>query len=193
MSVLSGLLDWTQKILLPLGPWGLFILAFLESIFFPIPPDLLLIILALADPSNALWFALAATLGSVFGGIFGYSIGFYVGKPILYKLFKEEKINKVHKLFEKYESSAIFIAGFTPIPYKVFTLTAGSLYIDFKKFIIASFLSRGLRFFLIAGFIALYGEEVVSLIEQYFGLFTIGLVILVGIVYLVYRILKKKI
>jgi membrane protein YqaA with SNARE-associated domain len=192
MSVLNTLLEWTQQTLLPLGNGGLFILAFIESSFFPIPPDILLILLVLADPSQTYLYVFICTIGSTLGGMFGYSIGYYLGKPILYKLFKKEKIAKVHRLFEKYEAWAIFIAGFSPIPYKLFTLAGGSLFINFKKFVIASFISRGLRYLIIGTIVMLYGQEVVALIDQYFALFTTAVVIVLVVIYLIYKRMKKK-
>jgi len=192
MSIVNSIVDWTKVLFLPLGPFGLFILAFVEAVFFPIPPDLLLIILVLANPSHALWFATICTVGSVLGGMFGYTLGYTFGRPVLDKLFKETTIQKVHTLFQKYEWWAIFIAGFTPIPYKVFTIAAGVFYINFKKFVAASVLSRGLRFFIIATFLILFGEIVVSFIEQYFELFTISVVIVILIGYYLIKKIKKK-
>src|SRR3989344_9670145 len=102
MSIFNGLVSWTQNTLQTLGSLGLFILAFIESSFFPIPPDILLVVLALGDTSNAFWFASVATLGSVLGGIFGYGIGFFFGEVVLRKFVKEEKLMKVHDFFNKY-------------------------------------------------------------------------------------------
>jgi membrane protein YqaA with SNARE-associated domain len=192
MNFIQPLINWTKDTFLPLGSGGLFILAFMESSFFPIPPDLLLIALTLLDPSLGLWFAAVCTAGSVIGGMFGYELGRYFGKPFLEKFVKKKKIEKVHKLFEKYEAWAIFIAGFSPLPYKVFTIAGGVFYINFKKFVVASVLSRGLRFFTIAIFLMLYGEWVVQLLEEYFGLATIGVSILLILGYFSYRRLKKK-
>jgi len=148
--MLEQLLTWTQNTFAPLGMTGLFLLAVMESIFFPIPVDVLLIILAVADPS--LWWVLAliATLGSVLGAGIGYYVGKIGGELILHKLFPKKHIKKVHDLFEKYESLAIFIAGFTPLPYKVFAVGAGVFYVSFWPFIIVSIISRGLRFLLVA-------------------------------------------
>ena len=120
MSLINSLISWTNNTFQ--GWYGLFILAFIESSFFPIPPDLLLIALCLAKPSLGLFFALICTIGSVLGAMFGYGIGYYGGKPLLLRLFSSSKVSKVHNLFERYEAWAIFIAGFTPIPYKVFTI-----------------------------------------------------------------------
>jgi membrane protein YqaA with SNARE-associated domain len=191
MSLFTTLYQWTQLTFLPLGNMGLFIVAFLESSFFPLPPDFLLVIMALNAPESALIFALIATIGSVLGGIFGYYIG-YVGKEkVVKKFIDDDKINKVHKLFEKYESWAIFIAGFTPIPYKVFTIAGGFFYIDFKKFVIASFLSRGLRFFIEAILIILYGETILKFLGSYFNLFSLIAVVLAILAYIAYKYREK--
>jgi undecaprenyl-diphosphatase len=192
MSIVNSLIQWTQDTFLPLGGVGLFILAFMESSFFPIPPDLLLILLTLADPSLALWFAAVCTAGSVIGGMFGYWLGLKFGKPLLSKVVEEKKIKKVHRLFEKYEAWAIFIAGFSPIPYKVFTIAGGVFYINFKKFVIASLFSRGLRFFSIALFLMFFGEMIVEFIENYFGAVTIVVIVLAVLGYYTFRKMKKK-
>ncbi|MDD5177872.1 MAG: DedA family protein [Candidatus Nanoarchaeia archaeon] len=190
MSLFNGLVEWTKLTFAPLGSLGLFILAFIEASFFPIPPDLLLIILALNDPKNALWFSLICTLGSVLGAIFGYYIGFFGGKPILYKLFKKEKIEKTHALFEKHGGMAIFIAAFTPIPYKVFTIAAGVFYIKLRTVIFASIIGRGMRFFLVGGLIMLFGEPIMSFIDKYFNVLSL----VVGVVVIVagYLYIKKR-
>jgi len=192
MSFLNGIVAWTKEIFLPLGPFGLFLLAFMESSFFPVPPDVLLIILCLAEPSSSLLFALLCTLGSVLGAIFGYYIGKYFGRPVLTLMFKEEKIDKVHRLFQKYEAWAIFIAGFTPIPYKLFTIAGGVFEINMRNFIIASTLSRGLRFFIIAGFLLFFGEMIVDFINNYLGLASIAFVIVLISAYYGFQYLKKK-
>jgi len=173
VSFFAQLMTWTQKTFEPLGALGLFILAFMESSFFPIPPDILLIILSLAEPSKALWFALVCTIGSVVGGVFGYIIGYAGKEAVLKRIVSQRKIEKVHKMFEKYEAWAIGIAGFTPIPYKVFTISAGAFYINFKKFIIASFLSRGARFTIEAVLIMYFGKAIVGLIDAYFNWITL--------------------
>ncbi|MDD5331377.1 MAG: DedA family protein [Candidatus Nanoarchaeia archaeon] len=178
MGLITSLVDWTKLTFQPLGSLGLFVLAFIESSFFPVPPDILLIILCLADPKNALWFSLVCTVGSVLGAIFGYGIGYVGGRPILNKLFKQEKIDKVHRLFEKHGGLAIFIAGFTPIPYKVFTIASGVFYIKLRTLIIYSIIGRGLRFFLVGGLIMFFGNPIIAFIDKYFE--TISL--LVGIV-----------
>ncbi len=191
MSIFLPVLEWTKNTFEPLGAGGLFILAFMESSFFPIPPDILLIVLCLAKPEFALIYALVCTLGSTIGGMFGYLIG-YVGEvAVLERLFSKSKIAKVHNLFQRYEVWAIGIAGFTPIPYKVFTIAAGVFYLDFKKFIIVSFFSRGARFFLEAILIIWFGAVVVGLINKYFNIVTLVGAVLLLAGYIIYRRIKK--
>ncbi|MBN1593872.1 MAG: DedA family protein [Candidatus Coatesbacteria bacterium] len=129
--------------------WALFFLAFAESSFFPIPPDVLLIAIGMAKPQSALWLALVCTIGSTVGGMFGFLIGKIGGRPLLLKIFKEKKVGVVDKYFEKYGVMAVGVAGFTPIPYKVFTISAGAFRMNFTKFALISVLSRGARFFLV--------------------------------------------
>jgi len=176
---LKGLIEWTLHWAnTPYGPLALFVLAFAESSFFPIPPDILLIALGLLNPPTCLWLATITTVGSVLGGMFGYLIGIKGGRPLLEKLVKKEKIILVHNYFEKYEAWAIFIAAFTPIPYKVFTIAAGVFYIDFKGFVIASICGRGGRFFIVATLIMFFGEQIRYLIGRYFDIFSIAFVAL---------------
>jgi len=129
--------------------WALFILAFAESSFFPIPPDVLLIAIGMAKPESALWLALVCTIGSSAGGMFGFLIGRVGGRPLLLKIFKEKKVSVVDRYFEKYGVMAVGVAGFTPIPYKVFTISAGAFRMSFPRFVVISVLSRGARFFLV--------------------------------------------
>ncbi|MCA9461170.1 MAG: DedA family protein [Nitrospira sp.] len=169
------MLSWADS---PYGGFALFGLAFAESSFFPLPPDVLLIALTLGDPSQAMWFAAIATAGSVLGGMFGYGIGWSGGRPILKKLMGEARMNLIHHYFQRYEAWAILIAGFTPIPYKVFTIGAGAFFVNFRTFCLASLVSRGGRFFLVAGAIQLIGPWVKELIEKYFNIFSIVFMIL---------------
>jgi membrane protein YqaA with SNARE-associated domain len=174
-EIKDWMLSWAQT---DNAVTALFLIAFAESSFFPIPPDILLIVMALNSPDHALFYALVCTLGSAAGGVAGYGIGIAGGRPILKRFVSDEKVRMVHSYFEKYEAWAIGIAGFTPIPYKLFTISAGVFYIDFIKFVLVSFFSRGARFFLVAGLIALYGEIITNFIEKYFNLLSILFVVL---------------
>ncbi len=173
-QTVHGLVGWTvswaQR---PEGAWALFAIAFAESSFFPIPPDVLLIALALVTPKAAFWFALICSVGSVLGGCFGYFLGWLGGRPLLHRFFSERKIEQVTALFEKYEIWAIAIAGFTPVPYKVFTIASGTFSIRFWPFLWASVGSRSARFFMVATAIYFWGEEMKVLIERYFEWFTL--------------------
>lgn len=172
--MMGGLVDWvvgwSQS---PSAMTALFFIAFAESSFFPIPPDLLLITMALIEPETAFVLALICSAGSVLGGMFGYLIGWLGGRPLLHKVFAERKIAAVKHAFEKYEVWAIAVAGFTPIPYKVFTLSAGTFEIPFRPFLAVSAASRSARFFLVAGFIYLWGESVRDLVVKYFNWFSL--------------------
>lgn len=157
------------------------VLSFSESAFFIIPPEVLMLPMALANPKLALWYATVVTVTSVLGAMFGFFIGQKGGKPILKKLFGEEKMEKVRGLYQKYDWKAIFIAAFTPIPFKVFTVAAGAFDIDFKKLVIASIIGRGSRYFLLGGLIFLYGEPIRDFIEnQLEKTILIGTLLLVG-------------
>lgn len=190
MGILNSFMEKTSAIFLPFGWVGLFFYSFIEASISPFPVEILLIPLSLASPDNALFFALIATVGSVAGAIFGYYIGYFGKIIVLEKLFSEIKIKKMHEMYNKYESWAVFIAGFTPIPYKLVTLTGGALYINFKKFVFFSILSRGLRFFLEAIFIIIYGQKVVDFLDKNFEIMTIIFVAVLIIGYYIYKKFK---
>jgi len=183
------MLSWSDS---PYAIPALFLLAFAESSFFPIPPDVLLMALTLGQPDFGMYYAAVTTAGSVLGGMFGYAIGWTGGRPLLRRFMGEGRVNLIHQAFARYEGWAILIAGFTPIPYKVFTIGAGSFYVNFRVFVLASAVSRGARFFLVAGAIQLLGPWMKELIEQYFNLFTILFVILLALGFLVVRVQARK-
>jgi membrane protein YqaA with SNARE-associated domain len=173
----NWMLSWADS---PYGVHALFLLAVAESSFFPIPVDVLLIAMGLAAPDQALWFALVCTVGSVLGGGVGYGIGRVGGKPILQRFVSPKTLDRIHDYFQRYEDWAIGIAGFTPVPYKVFTIAAGAFWVNFTRFIGISVLSRGARFFLVGGMIYLFGDAIGKLIERYFNLFSVAFVILLA-------------
>ncbi|NOY15212.1 MAG: DedA family protein [bacterium] len=171
---------------------GLFGIAFAESSFFPIPPDTLMIPMALINPVMALWYALITTLGSVLGGMFGYLIGLKGGKPVVKKFISEEKLRKVRQYYHKWDVWAVSVAAFTPIPYKVFTIAAGLFDLDFWRFVIASALGRGGRFFLVGGLIFIFGPAIKTFLDSYFEIVIIGLsVLLIGGFWLFNKLTKK--
>lgn len=146
------------------------LLAFAESSFFPIPPDVLLIALCFATPKKWIRLALICTIGSVLGGAMGYYIGYgaweTVGKPIVDAYHGQPVMDKVQIWYDDYGFFGVLIAAITPIPYKVFTIASGVFHFDFLQFMSASLLGRGFRFFLVAGLIGLLGEKVRPLIEE---------------------------
>ena len=132
-------LHWAET---PYSLWALFLLAFAEASFFPIPPDVLLIALAVAKPSKSFKYALVCSLGSLLGGCAGYAIGYGfmagIGQRIVHLYGFADKMAYIGDLYQRYDAWAVGIAGFTPIPYKVFTIAAGMFHIDFGVFALAS-------------------------------------------------------
>lgn len=145
---------------------ALFFVSFLESVFFPIPPDFLLISLCLMYPALSILYALNCTVGSVLGGVTGYFLGRKFGKPLLIKFISEKKFDRVKNIFDKYGLIGVGIAGFTPIPYKVFTISAGIFQLNLLGFIIISFISRGMRFFMVGILLYFYGDKAKILIQN---------------------------
>jgi membrane protein YqaA with SNARE-associated domain len=172
-------LGWAHR---PHGAVALFLLAFAESSFFPIPPDVLLIALALSIPARAFYFAFLSSLGSVLGGMLGYGIGLYFMEFVGYNIINfyglTEKYDYIRTLYIDYDAWAVGIAGFTPIPYKVFTITAGAFEINFLVFVAASLVSRSLRFFIVALLIYKYGSPIKGFIDKYFNILTVAFVVL---------------
>lgn len=150
-----------------LGIWGLALNSFVESFFLVPPPDFLLIAMDLAKPEKALWYATVCSIASVLGGLIGYLIGLIGGRPIFNWFFRKnpEQFEKVEEMYNKYGSIAVFFAGFTPIPYKVFTIASGVLNMNWWKFTIASFFGRAGRFFLVSVVLMLFGEMIKQYLE----------------------------
>lgn len=169
-------LDWLQT---PYGVWVLFLVAVAESSFFPIPPDVFLMALCISSPKRSLRYAGICAAGSVLGGILGYGLGFWfmdlIGSRIIELYGLADKYQLVQGLYQKYDAWAVGIAGFTPLPYKVFTISAGAFKINFPTFVVVSLVSRSARFFLVAGLIYRYGAPIRTFIERYLNLLTIAL------------------
>lgn len=167
------------------GTWALFVLAFLESSFFPIPPDVLLIALAVGAPGRAFTFAAVCTAGSVLGGLFGYYIGYGMWnlfEPwLLGPIIAPEDFAAVTDKYREYGGLAVFAAAFTPIPYKVFTVAAGVSHLEILPFVAASIAGRGGRFFLVGTVVRLFGDRAREIIDRYFNLLTVvGAILLIG-------------
>lgn len=180
--IYDWVLRWAET---PYGVPALFILAFVESSFFPIPPDVLLIALCLSIPARSFRFAAWCTAGSVLGGLFGYFIGYALWATfepyLINRVFSRENFEAVTHQYNQHGEIAVFIAAFTPIPYKVFTIAAGVAKLDLLGFAGASLVGRGARFFAVAWLIRLAGPRAKELIDRYFNLATIiGGLLLVG-------------
>lgn len=175
--------------------WGwlaLFIIALCESSWFPIPPDILLIALCLGATKRSFRFAGITLLGSIIGAMLGYAIGYFlwttpageataIANFFYNNVFSEQSFNNVASLYDKYNFWIVFTAGFTPLPYKLFTIAGGMFDINFVMFLIASTISRGLRFFLIGWLIWRYGQPIKVFIDKYFNLLaTLFTALLVG-------------
>jgi membrane protein YqaA with SNARE-associated domain len=171
MKIFSKLYDrvlhWSRH---PHAPWYLGGLSFAESSFFPIPPDVMLAPMALAQPKKAIRFAVITTIASILGGILGYFIGvfaFDLVEPLIREAGYWDRYEKVNVWFEEWGFWAIFIAGFSPIPYKLFTIAAGVMSMAMVPFVIASAIGRGLRFLLVAGVMSWGGQRFEPLLRAY--------------------------
>jgi membrane protein YqaA with SNARE-associated domain len=167
------------------APQALFWVSFAESSFFPIPPDVMLIPMVLAQKAKAWWFATIATLGSVIGGVFGYAIGYfvfeYIGQPILSFYGMTHAFHDFAARYNEWGAWIVFIAGITPFPYKVITIASGATELNIMVFMVASILARGLRFFVVAGLLYWIGQPIRGFIERRLGLVTtVFAVLLVG-------------
>jgi membrane protein YqaA with SNARE-associated domain len=184
--MLRRLYDWVLHwAATPYATWALLLLAFAESSFFPIPPDVLLIAMCVARPDRSLKYASICAVGSVAGGCLGYLIGWQfmtsIGHRIVDFYGLTNRVAYIGNLYHAYDAWAVGIAGFTPIPYKVFTIAAGMFKIDFSVFILASAISRSGRFFLVGGLIYWFGPRIQSFIDRYFDMLAVTFtVLLVG-------------
>lgn len=192
IAMLKGMTDFFGQY----GVWGLFLNSFSESFFIVPPPDALLFIMDLANPSKALYYAFIGTVASALGGIVGYFLGFFLGRPAFnwfFRIFKskradskaQENFEKIEALYDQYGSWAVFFAAFTPIPYKLFTIASGILQMNILKFFLASIIGRGGRFFLISICLMIFGESVRQNIE-------LTIIVLSVIVLAFFIILYKK-
>ena len=195
MSWLKNLYQWVLE--WSDSKWGgvaLFILAFVEASFFPIPPDVLLIALCLGLKSKAFKFAFICSAGSAIGAIFGYSIGYFLWWTPTGEFsalanffinvipgFSSEIFYEIKERYEEWNFWIIFVSGFTPVPFKVFTISAGAFNINFNLFLIASIISRSARFILLSALIWKFGEPIKYFIDRYFNILAILFsIILVG-------------
>ncbi len=187
MSETAAILENSAEFFLEYGIWGLISMSFIESVFFPIPTDVVLIPLSLLNPKMALWYALAATIASVTGGIAGYLIGQRAGRPLLEKSLSQKRIARIDAVLTHYGGWGVAIAGFTPIPYKFFTIASGIVNIKMTTFIIASVVSRGARFFIEGLLIFMIGEQAAQLLDKYLETGTVIITLVLILAYLAFR------
>jgi len=202
MNIFKRLYDW----MLSWGEskWGalaLFLFALAESSFFPIPPDVLLIALCIGATSKSFRFGTICLVGSIIGALIGYGIGYFLWQTpsgeytalaqfFFNHVFSIEAFQEVKSLYDQYNFWIVFTAGFTPLPYKLFTISGGLFHIDLTMFIIASIVSRGLRFFAIAALIWKFGKPIKVFIDKYFNLLAILFtVLLIGSFVLIGKLL----
>lgn len=180
-SMYDWVLSWAET---PYGAPALFLIAFCESSFFPVPPDVLLIALCLGSKARSMYFAAICTIGSILGGLVGYAIGWGVWAAVDHLFFSyvpgfsPEVFERVQGLYSDYDFWIIFIAAFTPIPYKVITITAGVFGISFPMFLVATVIGRSARFFLVAGLLWFFGPVVKGIIDKHFNTLTLVFTIL---------------
>lgn len=192
MKIFSALYDWTLKWAKhKFAPYILAFLSFSESVIFPIPPDVLLAPMVLSKPEKAWRFASLTTVASVLGGVCGYILGYLMFEPwiqpIISELGYQHRLDQVMDWFSQYGVWVVFIAGFSPIPYKLFTVSAGFLHMAFIPFLIASAIGRGMRFFLVAGIIQWGGVAMEEKLRKWVDKIGWAIVIIIVVAYLVFR------
>ncbi|MBF0129721.1 MAG: DedA family protein [Alphaproteobacteria bacterium] len=175
--MLQRVYDWTMRVAAHRhAGWGLALVSFIESSIFPIPPDVLLIPMCLADRRRAWMYAAVCTLASAVGGLLGYAIGFFlfetVGRWIIDLYSLDAQFAVFRDTFNHYGAWIVVLKGMTPIPFKLITITAGVTKLDLTTFILASIVSRSIRFFLVAGLIRWFGEPIRDFIERRLTLVT---------------------
>jgi len=187
-NIKEKMVEWVnRKVDNPRKDLWLFVLAFTESSFFPIPPDMLLIgILLTKERVRAYRYAFITSISSVAGGVFGYLIGLAlfdtVGVHIVSLYHLEDEMSYIAKIFSENAFLSILVSAFTPIPYKLFTISAGLFAVPFVPFFVASVLGRSARFYLEAALLKRYGARVSSFIKKWFDLISIGIILLVILV-----------
>lgn len=181
---MKKLYDWTMSLAASRhAPLALGAIAFAESSFFPVPPDVILVPMTLAEPKKAWYFAGICTIASVAGGALGYAFGalFYdtIGQWLINLYGYGEKMEALRAFYAQWGAIFILVKGFTPIPYKLVTIVSGLLAYNFPLFIVLSTVTRGARFFVLAAAINRFGDPIRSKLESHFGLFIASLAVIV--------------
>lgn len=184
--MIRRLYDWTMALAATRhAEWLLAVVAFVESSFFPIPPDVMLIPMVLARRARWLRYAIICTVASVVGALLGYAIGFFVyeqvAKPILGFYGYLDRFEQFREIFNNWGWWFVMIAGLTPFPYKVITIASGAAGLALPVFVLASIFSRGIRFLLVSALLYAFGPPIKAFIERWLGLlFTVFMVLLIG-------------
>ena len=191
MRIFGPLYDWVMRMSAhPRAPWYLGGLTVAESSFFPIPPDVMLIPMSVARPKRALWLALLTTVCSVVGGVIGYLIGYFAFeavRPMIEAAGYGEHLVRAELWYAEWGVWVVFLAGFSPIPYKIFTVTSGALALALGPFVLASFVGRGARFFLVAWLAGRFGPVVEQKLRQHMEIAGWSTVVLFVVIYLMVR------
>lgn len=182
--MLRGLYDWVLRLAEhPRALWALAVVSFVESSFFPIPPDAMLLPMVLAQRAKAWLIAGVCTIASVAGGFLGYAIGYYLfetaGKWVIELYGLQQGFADYQAQFNEWGLWIILIKGLTPIPYKIVTIASGAAHFDLLTFGLASIVTRGARFYLVAGLLYFFGEPIRSFVEKHLTLVTTGFVVIV--------------
>jgi len=180
----KGLYRWTLSLAeSPRAPWALAGVSFAESSFFPVPPDVILVPMALAKPQAAWRYAAICTVASVLGGIVGYLIGALlfdtVGQWLIGIYGLGGKMEDARRVYDQYGAWFILIKGVTPIPYKLVTIVSGLLHYNFALFVVLSLITRGARFFLLAALLNRFGDQARAILDRHFGLFMVLIVVFI--------------
>lgn len=192
MKLFTSLYNWTLRWAEhKYAPRILALLTFAESVFFPIPPDVLLAPMVLAKPEKAWYLASLTTTASVVGGVVGYSLGYLMFEPwiqpIIVEFGYQVRFDKIMTWFAEWGVWVVFLAGFSPIPYKLFTVSAGFLQMAFLPFLFVSAIGRGMRFFMVAGLIKWGGAAMETKLRQWIDVLGWAIVAIIVIVYLLNR------
>lgn len=177
----NWMLSWAES---PWAGWAMFLFAMAEAIIFPIPPDVLLLALCVGMPKKSFKYALICTAGSVVGAMVGFGLGAFAWETVdslfIPGVFTQEAFDNVGSLYEQWNFWLVFTAGFTPLPYKLITISAGVFLgiTQFPIFVLASVISRGMRFFLVAGLVWKFGAPIKKFIDKYFNLCAIAFTLL---------------
>lgn len=184
MQIIRKIYDWTlRQARTPYAEWTLFGVSFAESSFFPLPPDVMLLPMCIADRAKALRFAAVCTIASVLGGLLGYAIGALLyetaGKWIIETYHLQSAFDKFHDGFTEWGVWIILAKGLTPIPYKLVTIASGVAHFPLLPFVLASIVTRGARFFLVAWLVMKFGAPIQTFVEKYLNWVALGVLALI--------------